>query len=307
MGVCPKLFNSIAGAAALALALVLPSSCTILRAASYSQQVFMREEDPQLAGDALPAFMKVSEMLLAADPYNEGKIVSTASLYVLYANAFIEAPASELPTDQYREQEKAVSRATALYHRAFRLLKPELERRSPGFLASVGSSLEKEKAARFGRSDVPLLFWSAASILAAYGLDPVDFAMAAQLGAVPAMLDRAAELDPGWDNGAIWALYFPYYASMPDYLGGSRAKAEVVYAKALAYSKGLSASLFVSRATAICIPDGDYAGFKAALERALSINLDAAPDMRLENAIAQEHARNLLAEAGTYFNLNKGE
>lgn len=296
-----------AASLALALGLVLPSSCAVLRAASYSQQVFMREEDPQLAADALPAFMKVSEMLLAADPENQDKIVSTASLYVLYASAFIEAPAELLPAEQYRAHEKATRRATALYHRAFRLLSPALERRSPGFLAAVGGPKEAAAAARFGRADVPLLYWSSAAILAAYALNPLDFQMAADLGAVPAMLARAAALDPGWDRGAIYELYFPYYASMPDYLGGSRAKAEAAYAKALAYSKGDSASLFVSRATSICIPDDDYAGFKAALERALAVDPAADPDSRLANAIAQDRARRLLAEAGTYFNLSKGE
>ncbi|MGO8693750.1 MAG: TRAP transporter TatT component family protein [Rectinemataceae bacterium] len=292
---------------AIVLGLGLPSSCAILKAASYSQQVFLREEDPQLAADALPSFIKVSEMLLAADPDNRDKIVATASLYVLYASAFIEGPASLLPDEQYQAHEEAVRRAGALYRRAFRLLSPALERRSPGFLAAVGGPKEAAAAARFGVGDVPLLYWSAASILAAYGLNPLDFVSAGRLGAVPALLSRAAALEPGWDNGAVYALYFPYYASLPDYLGGSRAKAEEAYAKALTYSKGLSASLFVSRATSICIPDDDYDGYTAALEKALAVNLDADPDSRLANVIAQDRARRLLADADKYFSITKGE
>lgn len=124
---------------------------------------------------------------------------------------------------------------------------------------------------------------------------------------MPALLSRAAALEPGWDNGAVYALYFPYYASLPDYLGGSRAKAEEAYAKALTYSKGLSASLFVSRATSICIPDDDYDGYTAALEKALAVNLDADPDSRLANVIAQDRARRLLADADKYFSITKGE
>jgi predicted anti-sigma-YlaC factor YlaD len=307
MGATLKVPRLVIPFVAIVLSVGLSSSCAILRAASYSQQVFMREEDPQLAADALPSFIKVSEMLLDADPDNQDKIVTTASLYVLYASAFIEGPASLLPDEQYQAHEEAVRRAGALFRRAFDLLSPALERRSPGFLAAVGGPKEAAATARFGVRDVPLLYWSAASVLAAYGLNPLDFVSAGRLGVVPALLSRAAALEPGWDEGAIYALYFPYYASLPDYLGGSRPKAEDAYAKALSYSKGHSAALFVSRATSICIPDNDYEGFKAALKSALAVDLKADPDSRLANAIAQDHARQLLADAGKYFSINKGE
>lgn len=291
----------------ICVAAALLSSCALLRAASSAQDVFMREEDPQLAAAALPSFIKASEMLLAGDPDNENKIVTTASLYVIYASAFIEDPAALLPEEAVEAHRMAVERAGALYRRAFRLMEPALEHRSPGILQSVGGAGERAALARFSARDVPLLYWTSASILAAFALDPLDFESAGRIGIVPALLGRAAALDPGWDKGAVYALYFPYYASLPDYLGGSRAKAEEAYARALSYSKGNSASLFVSRATSVCIPDDDYQGFKAALNRALAVNLDADPDSRLANAIAQAKARQLLADAGKYFDLNGSE
>jgi len=295
------------GLAALGLAASLFSSCALLRAASSAHEVLLQEGDPELAAAALPSFIEASAILLAGDPTNQDKIVTTASLYVMYASAFIDGPSSFLPDEQFEARQEAVRRAGALYRRAYHLLDPALERRSPGLLKAVGGPGEAAAVARFGKRDVPLLYWSAASVLAAFALDPMDFESAGRLGAASALLARAAALDPGWNGGAIYALYFPYYASLPDYLGGSRAKAEEAYAKALAYSKGHLASLFVSRATAICIPDDDYAGFKAALAQALAVDLDADPDSRLPNAIAQDRARKLLANAGKYFDLNNGE
>ena len=157
------------------------------------------------------------------------------------------------------------------------------------------------------KSDVPLLYWSAVPVLAGFALNPLDFKSAHYLGVAPIFLARAAQLDPGWNAGAVYGIYLSYYAGMPDYLGGDPAKADDAYNKALAYSKGGSASLYVSYATSICVPREDYAGFKAALEKALAIDPNARPDGRLETVIAQKNAKRLLAEADKYFIAPEGE
>jgi predicted anti-sigma-YlaC factor YlaD len=144
-------------------------------------------------------------------------------------------------------------------------------------------------------------------VLAGFGLNPLDFKSARYLGTAPLFLARAAELDPGWNGGAIYGIYLPYYAGMPSYLGGDPDKAEDAYKKALGYSKGGTASLFVSYASSICIPKEDYRGFKAALEKALAIDPNAAPESRLETVISQRNARRLLAEADKYFMSTEGE
>ncbi|MDP3180116.1 MAG: hypothetical protein Q8M76_19545, partial [Spirochaetaceae bacterium] len=55
-------------AVAAALAASLFSSCSILRAASKVETVFMREEDPAIAADAFPILIKASEILLEGSP-----------------------------------------------------------------------------------------------------------------------------------------------------------------------------------------------------------------------------------------------
>ncbi len=291
--------------AAAAAAALLFGSCAIIGAASKLQTVLTSEEDPELAAGALPTFIMASEALLEADPHNQGKVVTTASLYVMYANAFVQGPASALPDDRFEERQAAFERAGALYRRAFRLLSAALDRRVPGLVNdAVGG---KPDLSRLRKSDVPLLYWSAVSVLAGFGLNPLDFKSAHYLGAAPLFLARAAELDPGWNSGAIYAVYVSYYGGMPSYLGGDPAKAEAAYEKALGYSKGGTASLFVSYATSICVPKDDYPGYKAALGKALAIDPNAAPESRLETVLAQRDARRLLADAGRYFTIPEGE
>jgi predicted anti-sigma-YlaC factor YlaD len=286
-------------------AVLLFSSCAVLRAASKIQTVLTSEEDPEIAAGALPTFIMATEALLEADPKNQDKVVTTASLYVMYANAFVQGPASILPDARFEERQAGLDRAGALYRRAFRLLSGALDRRVPGLVEAAVEG--KADLSRLRKSDVPLLYWSAVSVLAGFGLNPLDFKSAHYLGVAPLFLSRAAELDPGWNGGAIYGMFVSYYGGMPDYLGGSLAKAEEAYAKALGYSKGGNASLFVSYASSICVPKEDYAGFKSALEKALAIDPDARPEGRLETVLAQKNAKRLLAEADKYFLLPEGE
>jgi predicted anti-sigma-YlaC factor YlaD len=281
------------------------ASCAVIGAASKLQTVLTGEEDPELAAEALPTFIMVSEALQAADPKDRDKAVTLASLYVMYANAFVQGPASALPDERFEERKLAFDRAGALYRRAFRLLADCLERRSPGVVEAAVNG--KADLSRFKKADVPLLYWSAVSVLAGFGLNPLDFKSAHYLGAAPLFLARAAELDPAWNSGAIYGIYASYYAGMPDYLGGSLAKAEDCYQKALAYSKGGSASLYVTYASSICVPKEDYEGYKASLEKALALDPNAHPESRLETVLAQRNARRLLAESDKYFIIPESE
>ncbi len=291
-------------AAASAAALLL-GSCAVIRAASKAETVLAGEEDPELAAGALPTVIFAAEALQQADPKDQAKAVTTASLYVMYANAFVQGPASALPDERFEERQAAYDRAGALYRRAFRLLSAALDRRSPGLVEAAVNG--KADLSRLVKGDVPLLYWSAASILAGFGLNPLDFKSAHYLGAAPLFMARAAELDPGWNSGALYGLYLSYYAGMPDFLGGSMAKAEEAYARALGYSKGRSASLYVTYATSVCVPKEDLAAFKAALGKALAIDPDSVPQSRLETVIAQRNAKRLLADTGKYFTQAEGE
>jgi predicted anti-sigma-YlaC factor YlaD len=292
-------------AAATMVAPLCLGSCAVLGAAAKLQPVLSGEEDPELAAAALPTFIIASEALLEADPGNQDKAVTMASLYVMYANAFVQGPASLLPDERFDERQAGFERAGALYRRAFRLLAETLDRRHKGLVDAAVAG--KADLSKLRKSDVPLLYWSAASVLAGFGLNPLDFKSAHYLGVASPFLARAVELDPGWNKGALYGLYLSYYAGMPDFLGGDMAKAEAAYAKALAYSKGGSASLFVTYASSVCVPKEDAAGFREALGKALALDPAADPSSRLETVLAQRNARRLLAEADTLFDSSGGE
>jgi len=268
-----------------------------------SADVFTSDNDPELVGDAIPFAIKMYESLLAQNPDHQGLLRTTGSLFVMYANAFVQGPAELLdPIDFFEERHAALDRAKALYLRGHAILLQALEKKSPGFgAADVADKMLEAHLKRFKKEDVSLLYWTAASGLAAYSIDVFNFSLGLSIPRWALMLERAYELDPDFNNGALDELYISFYASMPETLGGDRVKAMRHFQRAVERTEGRSAGPFVSYAGSISIPDQNYEEFRTMLERALAIDVDEEPSIRLVNILAQRKARTMLEHAYRYF------
>jgi predicted anti-sigma-YlaC factor YlaD len=266
-----------------------------------SSDVFTGEDDSQLVGEALPFAIKMYESLLSANPEHQGLILTTGSLFVMYANAFVQGPADLLPRIQYAEKQQAFARAKKLYLRGAGILYGGLEKKYPDFKGAVEagnlpSALEKMK-----KADVPSLYWTAAGYLAAFSLNPLDVELGWKIPELIAMIDRAYELDPDFNSGSLDDFYVLFHASVPESMGGDKSRVETHYRRALEKSKGLLAGPYVSYAQAVSIPGQDYATFKKNLETALAIDPDVDKSNRLVNVLTQRKARYLLDSAPLLF------
>ncbi|HUW68803.1 MAG TPA: TRAP transporter TatT component family protein [bacterium] len=291
---------------------IAASSCMLNNLATNLTGSFLRESDPELAAQALPTFIKASEALLAGDPGNIANAVTTASLYVMYASAFLDGQAFLLPDERYDEKLSLTTRAGALYSRASAILVPLVRRRAPGIfaqargagaLAASKAGFDKAGASRFGKADVPLLYWTSAAILAGFADSPLDFDNAARVGDALVLLDRALVLDPDYNKGALHELAFSWFASAPQSLGGDPGRAEREYSAAIAASGGVGASIYVSHALAVSVPAADYAGFRSSLNESIMVAkaTPSSSDMTLLNVLAWRKARFLLDRASDYF------
>ncbi|HPG85698.1 MAG TPA: TRAP transporter TatT component family protein [Spirochaetales bacterium] len=284
---------------AMAVALAL-QGCALLDAGDYASRAFMRESDPALAKDAFPTMIKAAEAIQLADPDDQGAATLVASLYVMYANAFLDGEAFLLPDEAFEERLGLARRANALYLRAAALLAPFVEARAPGALG-LAVVTEDPSLARLGKKDVPTLYWAAAAILAAFASDPMDFDNAARVSGALALFERARTVEPDWNGGALHELAISVYGSLPTELGGDRAKARAAFELAKAASSASSPGAFVAYASSVCAPEGDADGFAQALETALG--LPDRPESALMDAIARRKARRLLDDKDLYFYL----
>jgi predicted anti-sigma-YlaC factor YlaD len=263
--------------------------------------VFTGDSDPRLVGDALPFAIKMYEALLDVQPDHQGLILTTGSLFVMYANAFVQGPAEMLPRTEYRERREERERARLLYMRGVKILRSGLDKKYPGFNEAGREGKIDAYLAGTKKEDVPLLYWTVAGTLAAYSLDPFNLELGMRIPELSAMIQRAYELDPDFNGGAIDDFYILFYASLPPFLGGDKSKADLHFNLALEKSRGMSAGPYVSYVQAVSIPAQDYETFKKYLEAALAVDPDADPSNRLVNIISQRKAQFLLDSAPDYF------
>ncbi|MDR1908925.1 MAG: TRAP transporter TatT component family protein [Spirochaetaceae bacterium] len=263
--------------------------------------VFTGDTDPELVGDALPFAIKVYEALLEQQPGHQGLIVTTGSLFVMYANAFVQGPAEMLPPEALDQRLAALERAQNLYLRGAAILRGGLEGRYPGIGRAQAEGSLDAYAARLKSADVPLIYWYVAASLSAYAIDPFDLNLGTRLPELSALINRAYELDPDFNEGALDEFFILFHGNVPPALGGDRSKIEEHYRLALEKSRGLSAGAYIAYAEAVAVPAQDYEAYKTCLGAALAIDVNQNPGTRLVNIIAQNRARYLLSHASWYF------
>lgn len=297
-------------------ALVLVVTATMLQGCSIRQMavnalgdslasggsIFERDDDVVLVGEALPFSLKMLDGLVAQSPQHRGLLLAASRGYLLYAYAYVGEAAERLADTDLARAAEARARAHRLYLRAHDYAVRGLESGYPG----LGKEFSGEPATALGRIgdarldiDVPLLHSAAASLALAIATDKQDAAMLARLPEVDAYLDRALKLDEAWNAGALHELAVTWLSSRP---GLRRDDAvEQHYSRARALSGGRRAGVYVGYAEAMKVPTQKRAEFAALMNQALAVQLDASPDDRLLNALAQRRARWLLSRLDQLF------
>jgi predicted anti-sigma-YlaC factor YlaD len=251
------------------------------------------ENDPELVGDFFPTALKLYEIMHIQNPKHEGLSIMTGQLYITYAAAFVQGPAERLPLDRFDEQDTAYRRAQNFYLRGRGFVLEALDHRYKGFSATVFGSDEgamRATLARCKKDDAAALYWAGSGALGAFALSPLEASYGPMIPGSVAMLERAAELDPSFNSGAIWEVLMSFYAAAPDSLGGGKDKAIAAYDKAIEVSGGKTPGPYIAYARFFCIPTQDGAGFDEYVEKALAIDPDSQPANRLALTIAHRQA-----------------
>jgi len=263
--------------------------------------VFVTDEDPVLVSEALPFSLKLLESLLAEEPEHRGLLLAAARGYLLYSYAFVHLPAEQSELQDLDEARALRLRARGLYLRAHSYSLRALETDYPG----IGEQLLRDPggaALTVGATpadDVAALYWTAAGLGLAVTVSRNEAALLARLPEVEALLDRALELDDSWNGGALHEFSISLAASRSTAM--DNAALQNHYDRALQLSNGTRAGLHIAFAEAVAVPAQDRSRFVDLLERALAVDVDADPNERLLNVIAQDRARWLLGRVDELF------
>ncbi len=265
-----------------------------------SGDVFTRDDDLELVGQAIPFGLKLYESLLDSAPKNKDLLLATCSNFTQYGVAFLETDAMVLREANHHDEIVHLNdRALKLYLRARGYCLRAMEVRFPG----IGPKLLTDPAAaltKARKADVPLLYWTAASwgSAIALGLDRPDLPI--DMPTVRALAERAVALDETWSKGALHEMLISL-DSLPPALGGSPERARAHFKRAVELQRGLSPGPYVALALGQALPAQDRAEFRTLLDQALAIDPEQEPSTRLVTLVQQRRARALLDQIDTRF------
>jgi predicted anti-sigma-YlaC factor YlaD len=286
----------------------LATACSVNRyainklgdALSGSNTTFASDDDPDLVGQAVPFSLKLIESLLASSPNHQGLLLAAASGFTEYSYAFVQPQADSIGDTDVAQATLLRARARRLNLRARDYGLRGLEVRHKHFTEQLRT--DARAAVRVATAgDVSLLYWTAASWGSAIVLSKDIPELVADQLLVEALIDRALELNEGFDGGAIHTFLVSYEFARQGAAGDPVARARAHFQRAVSLSNGRDAAPFVAYAEAVSLGTQDRAEFESVLGKALAIDPDANPERRLANLVMQRRARWLLSRAPDLF------
>jgi len=297
----------VASALVAALLLVSASSCSIKRMAANSvantlatgPDVFSSDEDPELVRDAVPFGLKTMESLHQIVPKNEALLMAMARGFTQYAYGFVQLDAEEIEPTNYARAVELRERALKLYLRARDYGLEGLELKHRGITAQLARAPDSA-AARLEKRDVPMVFWTAAAWGSAISIGKDRAELLADLGAVQALMARGLALDEGFEGGSFHEAKIVLEA-LPAVMGGSVERAREHFRRAVELAKGMRAGPYVTLAQSVSVMTQNRSEFEDLLQKALAVDPNANPNLRLANLVVQRRARALLQRGDELF------
>jgi predicted anti-sigma-YlaC factor YlaD len=260
---------------------------------------YARDDDVDLVWEAVPFGLKTIETLLDEAPRHEGLLYAAASGFVQYGYGHVQQEADFAESADLARATALRSRARRLYRRALEYGLRGLEVDFPGFRQALRKD-PQAALARTRREHVPLMFWTALAWGAAMSLSKEDAELTADQALPEALMKRCLALDEAYEHGSGHD-YFITYEGRGAQAGGSVERSRVHLERSLALSRGRRAFPLVAYAESVAVTVQDRKEFTSLLERALTVDPDAHPEVRLSNLLAHRRARWLLARADELF------
>ena len=258
------------------------------------------DNDPELIAAAAPFSLKLMESLLAESPNHRGLLLAASSGFTQYAYMALKEQADERESTDIEGATAMRRRARLLYLRARDYSVRGLETRHKGF--SVALRKDPEAAVkRCDKLDVAFLYWAAAAWGSAISVSKDKPELIADQSIVRALIDRAAALDPDFNDGAIHAFLITYEPSRPGAGKNIEQRTRPHLDRAVELTNGQLAGPYVDYAESVSIASQNRVQFETMLRKALAVEPDDRPEWRLENLVMQRRARWLLSREDDLF------
>ena len=272
----------------LSLALILLNGCAVLDLKDTLPSAILNQQDPEIIRDGAPAFLIIMDALVEADPEDSDYLFLAAKLYSAYAGAFTGS-------DPVRSRRLA----TRAYDYGYRALCSELN----AFCKQINQPFDafEESLAEYATTDnVPILYGFATVWATWLRAHSSDWEAIAQLAKIKALVATILDLNETHDNGNAHLYMGVLDSQLPPTLGGKPEKARIHFERVIELSNGrnLFAKVLFAENYARLVFDRELH------DQLLNEVISADPveqNLTLTNTLAQEKAKQLLAESEDYF------
>jgi predicted anti-sigma-YlaC factor YlaD len=265
-----------------------------------SGTTFAADADPQLVREAVPFSLKLIESLLAESPKHPGLLLAASRSFTQYTYAFVQQDADEIEDHDLAASNEMRARAKRLYLRARDYGLRGLELKHPAFTKALRTD-PLMAVWPVKKSEVALIYWTAASWGAAISVSKNDPELIADQPIVEALIDHALRLDERFESGSIHGFLINYEQARQGAAEDAALRSKKHFDRALELSGGQLASPLVSYAEAVCIGKQNRSEFESLLKRAIAVDTNARPEWQLENLVMQRRARWLLGKVDDLF------
>ena len=239
------------------------------------------------------------EAKIAQNPVDSNLLLEAVSELTIYSYAFLMEQADREIVKNYHQGRNLYNRAQNIFNRAKDYGLRGIKLQYPEFDSLMTAT--KMESFPFKRKDVPFLYWTAAAWGGAISASKGDLAYIVEIPKVGWLLERALEAEPEWNKGAIYSAMISYSMKRPNQGGGGEKQARMYFKKALDISGGNASSPYVTLAEVVSTFNQDREEFEDLLKKALIIDIDIDPELKLSNIIAQSRARWLLEQKDELF------
>jgi hypothetical protein len=258
------------------------------------------DNDPDLIEAAVPTTLKVYEALLESTPRNTELLMATCRLSTEYAYAFLQDKADRLGEAHHDEVVELRDRALNMYLRGKGYCVRALETKFKGITAELEKDPEAAVKRIKEKKYVELLYWTSASWGGAISLGRDKPAIFIDFPVIRATAERALALDDTWMKGSLHELMITI-ESLPPALGGDEARARAQFKRAVELQQDLQPGPYVALAQGISQPKQNKEEFVSLLNKAIAMDPDKEPDVRLVTLITQRKAKALLTQLDALF------
>jgi hypothetical protein len=306
-----------ARASFVALLLMFSAGCSMTQLAAGSTVQIIgqawpaveRYEDPDLAGEGIPATIATMEGLLQIRPEDAELRGLLARAYGSFGFGFMEdRMEAALLKDDDEGSEYFRKRAAMAYTRCQELTLGTLtlwEEDGGGARGHIKQGLPAwtEYLKKFDDAEkhVPTLFWAAYCWGRYIGINRDDVNALADLPLVTALSERVLALDHTYFGYAPHALRAGLIGTAPEQLGGRPQEAKKEFETAIRATQGKNLMYHVIEAQIVAVALQDRALYKQLLTTVTEAPKDLNPEGRLINQLAKRRAERYLSQTDRLF------